>query len=125
MTFTSCYGMPANENWISLSGTVTGDNDGSASTPAVPVEGIRVSVQDSEENELAFSQTDKDGMYYMEMETEADVIPAYLTYIFKDIDGKKNGSYKKKTETKEFTESGPGSFEVNVVLEHDGTDSEG
>lgn len=123
MTFTSCYGMPANENWISLSGTVTGDNDGSASTPAVPVEGIRVSVQDSEENELAFSQTNKDGMYYMEMETETDVIPAYLTYIFEDIDGKKNGSYKKKTETKEFTESGSGSFKVDAELER--ADSEG
>lgn len=123
MTFTSCYGMPANESWISLSGTVTGDDDGSASTPAVPVEGIRVSVQDSEENELAFSQTDKDGMYYMEMETEADVIPAYLTYIFEDIDGKENGSYKKKTETKKFTESGSGGFEVDAELER--TDSEG
>lgn len=123
MTFTSCYGMPANENWISLSGTVTGDDDGSASTPAVPVEGIRVSVQDSAGKELAYSQTDEDGMYYMEMETEADVIPAYLTYIFEDIDGEKNGSYKKKTETKEFTESGSGSFKVDAELER--ADSEG
>lgn len=123
MTFTSCYGMPANENWISLSGTVTGDDDGNLSTPAVPVEGIRVSVQDSEGNGLAPSLTDKDGTYYMEMETEADVIPAYLIYIFEDIDGKKNGSYKKKTETKKFTESGSGSFKVDAELER--ADSEG
>lgn len=122
MTFTSCYGMPANESWISLSGTVTGDDDGSASTPAVPVKGIRVSVQDSAGNGLS-SLTGEDGMYYMEMETEADVIPAYLTYIFEDIDGEENGSYKKKTETKEFTESGSGSFKVDAVLER--ADSEG
>lgn len=84
-----------------------------------------MSVQDSAGNGLASSLTDKDGMYYMEMETEADVIPAYLTYIFEDIDGEKNGLYKKKTEKKDFTESGSGSFKVNAVLEHDGTDSEG
>lgn len=123
MTFTSCYGMPANESWISLSGTVTGDDDGSASTSAVPVKGIRVSVQDSAGEELASSLTEEDGTYYMEMETEADVIPAYLTYIFKDIDSKENGSYKKKTETKKFTESGSGSFKVDAELER--ADSEG
>lgn len=115
MTFTSCYGMPA--NYTSLHGWVTGDDDGDTSTPAVPVEGIKVSVKDSTGREIATAMTDAGGYYDMEIdELSAELRGDTLTFIFEDIDGEENGSYETQTETKKFTEDGGDTLNVDAEL---------
>lgn len=119
MTFTSCYGMPANEDWFSLYGKVTGDHDGKAETPAVPVKGIRVTARDSDGNEIASSTTDENGEYYMEFEKSSEEMPNSLMYMFEDTDGAENGSYKKKTVTRTLSNTDEISQNYDVELEAD------
>lgn len=116
MTFTSCYGMPA--NYTSLYGKVTGDDDGDDSTLAVPVEGIKVSVKDSADQTLASTETGTDGTYWLEIDEKPEHLWGdNLTFVFEDIDGAENGSYKTKTETKKFTKDDGDSLNVDAVLE--------
>lgn len=102
MTFTSCYGMPVNDDWLSLCGTVTGDHDGKAETPAVPVKGIKVTARYSDGKEIDSSQTGERGMYFMEIDVSSGGAPRLIEYTFEDTDGAENGSYKKKNGDKRF-----------------------
>ena len=114
MTFTSCYGMPA--NYTSLYGQVTGDDDGDTSTASVPVEGIKVTVKDSADQTIGSTTTDTDGYYDMEIDEPPKSLRGKLTFIFEDIDGEKNGSYNMATETIEFTKSDGYSLKVDAKL---------
>lgn len=123
MTFTSCYGMPVNDDWISLYGKVTGDDDGTAETPAVPIKGIKVTACDSDGNEIASSTTDENGEYYMEFEKSSEEMPNSLVYMFEDTDGAENGSYKTKTVTRELSSEDEIYQNYDVELERDETTS--
>ena len=114
MTFTSCYGMPA--NYTSLYGQVTGDDDGDASSPAVPVEGIKVTVKDSASQTIGSTTTDTDGYYDMEIDEPPKSLRGKLTFIFEDIDGKENGSWEAATLPVEFAKSDGDSLKVDAEL---------
>ncbi|MDE5614217.1 MAG: radical SAM-associated putative lipoprotein [Treponemataceae bacterium] len=114
MTFTSCYGMPA--NYTSLYGQVTGDDDGDTSTAAVPVEGIKVTVKDSADQTIGSTTTDTDGYYDMEIDEPPKSLRGKLAFTFEDIDGGQNGSWETKTETIAFTKSDGDSLKVDAEL---------
>lgn len=114
MTFTSCYGMPA--NYTSLYGRATGDNDGDTSTPAVPVRGIQVTVKDSADQTIGSMTTNTDGYYDLEIDEPPKSLRGNLTFTFEDIDGEENGVWETKTETIEFTKSDGDSLKVDAKL---------
>ena len=114
MTFTSCYGMPA--NYTSLYGQVTGDDDGDTSTAAVPVEGIKVTVKDSADQTIGSTTTDTGGYYDMEIDEPPKSLRGKLTFIFEDIDGKENGSWEAATLPVEFAKSDGDSLKVDAKL---------
>ncbi len=114
MTFTSCYGMPA--NYTSLYGQVTGDDDGDTSIPAVPVQGIQVTVKDSADQTIGSTTTNTDGYYDMEIDEPPKSLRGKLTFIFEDIDGEKNGSWETKEKIEEFAKSDGDSLKVDAEL---------
>ena len=114
MTFTSCYGMPA--NYTSLYGRVTGDDDRDDLTPAVPVQGIQVTVKDSADQTIGSTTTDTDGCSDLEIDEPPKSLRGKLTFTFEDIDGKENGSWETKTETIAFTKSDGDSLKVDAKL---------
>lgn len=114
MTFTSCYGMPA--NYTSLYGRVTGNDDEDASTPAVPVQGIQVTVKDSADQTIGSTTTNTDGYYDLEIDEPPKSLRGKLTFTFEDIDGEENDSWETKTETIAFTKSDGESLKVDAKL---------
>ncbi|MDE6774594.1 MAG: radical SAM-associated putative lipoprotein [Treponemataceae bacterium] len=114
MTFTSCYGMPA--NYTSLYGRVTGDDDRDDLTPAVPVQGIQVTVKDSANQTIGSMTTNADGYYDLEIDEPPKSLRGNLTFTFEDIDGEENGVWETKTETIAFTKSDGDSIKVYAEL---------
>ncbi len=98
-TLTSCYGVIDPSSVPGVAGTVTSaktteENEGT------PIEGIKITMQTPDGTVLGTTTTESDGSYYFELSTEgySDSGKQY-TLIFEDVDGKANGSFKKKIDT--------------------------
>ncbi len=94
---TSCYGCPmTDESVFPVSGTVMGASEKSVSGISV-VSGIKVTLM-RDGKEIASTETDDSGDYYMEFFYN-ELEEAEYQLVFEDIDGEENGTYKTKVQT--------------------------